>query len=213
MKRPRSTKRSKSLSLLLMGTLALGPAGCGSDRAEVDESFTTFTSLEQCNTSGLFTEDECRDFARTALLETPQFTSQEDCEATFGVGACQSPDAVTGQESVADASTNSTQYRHHSSWMPIMMGFMAGRYMGANGAMQGSQGLYRDTKAPQGSSTQNFRTATGESVASDAKGRVSNPSPALKQSVAHNAKPMTARSGGGSKGGFFGGSKTTGAGS
>ena len=212
MKRPKSAaKRSKSISLLLMGTLTLG--GCGSDRAEIDESFTTFTSLEQCISSGLFSDAECRDFARTALIETPRFSSQAECEGTFGAGNCQSPDAETGP--VAADATNGTIQRHSgSSWMPMMMGFMAGRYMGQSGPMQGSQGLYRDAAAkPASGGTQSFRTATGDTVTSDAKGRVSNPSPALRQSVSHNAKPMMTRSGGGSKGGFFGGSSTTGAGS
>ena len=210
MKRSKSTtKRSKSISLLLMGTLALGPTACGSDRAEIDENFTTFTSLEQCNTSGLFTEAECRDFARTALAETPRFSSLEECESVFGSGSCQSPDAV--QTTEADGTV-----RQHSGsmWMPMMMGFMAGRFMGANGPMQGSQGLYRDSAAKPGAAgTQNFRTAGGVPVSSDAAGRVSNPSPALKQSVGHNAKPMATRGSGGSKGGFSGGSSATGAGS
>ena len=221
MKRPASgAKRSKSISLLLMGALALGPAGCGSDRAEIDESFTTFTSLEQCVTSGLFTDAECRDFARSALLETPSFASQAECEARFGAGNCQAPDGDTlaSAEAPADAAqqaANGTVQRHSGSmWMPMMMGFMAGRFMGAGGPMQGSQGLYRDSAAQPGSGgTQSFRTATGDTVTSDAKGRVTTPSPALKQSLSHNAKPVMTRGGSASKGGFSGGSRVTGAGS
>ena len=209
-------KRSRSISLLLMGSLALGSAGCGSENAE---DFSAFTSVNECVVSGLFTEAECREFAQTAQAQTPRFNSKEDCEAKFGAGACEGAapgDALMADGSTAastsaqaDSSTNSTSVRRSSGsmWMPMMMGFMAGRYMGSNGPMQGSQGLYRDPaqQPGQNSGARSFRTATGDSVSTDSTGRVSNPSSKLKQSISHNAKPSMSRSGTGTRGGFSGG--------
>lgn len=178
-----SMKRSKSLSLFLMGSLAVGASGCS--KAQDEESIHAFTSVQECATSGLFTEAECIDMERAAREESPTFANLEECEAQYGAGSC---------------SSSASSVHGGGIWMPMMMGFMAGRMMGNVGMMRGSQGLYRDTAAA-GSNA--YRTAGGDSVRPDAKGRVTNPSPRLKQSLGHNAKPAAVRSGSGSKGGFF----------
>jgi len=197
-------KRSKTVSLILMGSMALGGAGCGNEKA--DQQMYTFTSLNECVTSAIFSEEECKDMARDALAQSPRFNTREDCEAQFGVGACDGP---AGQQS-----TNGTVIQQHSGgmWMPMMMGFMAGRFLGGGGMMRGSQGLYRDPGA-QPTDGRAFRTAGGEQVRSDRAGRVSNPGPRLSQSMQHNAKPTMSRSGAGSRGGFSGGSSFGGGGS
>ncbi|MDL2279180.1 DUF1190 domain-containing protein [Desulfovibrio sp. OttesenSCG-928-G11] len=214
-------KRSKTLSLLLMGSMAM--SGCGTDR--VDEGTYTFTSLDECVTSALFSEAECRELAMNAIAGAPRFSSREDCEAQFGAGACDAaprgmPPLVPGASdtpAVAGApgdpsaapgeSSAETQVRPHSGgmWMPMMMGFMAGRFMGQGGMMRGSQGLYRDPAASPGDG-RSFRTASGESVKPGPGGRVMSPSPRMTQSMSHNAKPVSGRSGLGSRGGFSGGS-------
>lgn len=189
-------KRSKTISLFLMGSLALGGAGCGSEKAE--EGTYSFSSLDECYTSAIFSEAECRELAANALAQTPRFTSLEECEARFGVGACAEPDAQTGQDGTA------VQRHSGGMWMPMMMGFMAGRFLGGGGMMQGSQGLYRDPAAnPQ--QGRSFRTATGDTIKPGPGGKVANPSPRLTQSMQHNAKPVMGRSGSGARGGFFGG--------
>ena len=203
-------KRSRSLSLILMGALALGGTGCGSDNAE--EGSYTFTSINECVRSEVFSEAECMDFARSALNETPRFSSREDCEKQFGEGACAAPLA---QSSGAVPTANGTvvQQQSGSSWMPMMMGFMAGRFLSGGGMMQGAQGLYRNPaqqQQQQGAGTRSFRTATGDVVQSDTRGRVSNPSSKITRGMSHNAKPVVGRSGGGSRGGFFGGSSAGG---
>ena len=193
-------KRSRSISLILMGSLVLGSSGCGSDNA--DEAMYTFTNINECVTSGLFSEAECAEFAKSALAQTPRFSSKEECERTFGADACVD---APGQSAVA-ASSNGTTVGPHSgsSWMPMMMGFMAGRFLSGGAMMQGSQGLYRDSaQTQQGART--FRTAGGETIRPDAAGRVADPSPKITQSMSHNAKTAMSRSGGGSRGGFFGG--------
>ena len=193
-------KRSRSLSLVLMGSLVLG--GCGSDKTE--EGLYTFTTINECVTSGLFSEDECGEFAKNALAQTPRFSSIDECESRFGKDAC--IDAATmNAETVADSSGAKVQPHSGSSWMPMMMGFMAGRFMSGNAMMQSSQGLYRDPAQMRQSGTRIFRTAGGETVSPDAKGRVTAPSPRITQEMAHNAKPLMNRSGSGARGGFFSG--------
>ncbi len=194
-------KRSRSLSLLLMGSLAFGAAGCGSDEPKVEESLSTFTSLAECVDSNIFTQAECVDLARSAVQASPRFSSKEECEATFGVGECQQPTAVASA-----GTSNSTEVapRTTSSWMPLMMGFMAGRMLSGGGMMQGSQPLYKDPAAKAGD-TRSFRTSTGESVSADNKGRVTKAPANIKQSLGHNAKPVMSRGGKASSGGFSGG--------
>lgn len=179
-----------------MGSLAAGSAGCSSEK--IEEGTYTFTSLNECVANAMFSEPECRELAARALAETPRFSSQEECEAKFGAGACTRPDAQPGQEGTA------VQQHSGGMWMPMMMGFMAGRFLGGGGMMQGSQGLYRDPAAnPQ--QGRSFRTATGDTVKPGPGGRVANPSPRITQSMQHNARPVMSRSGSGARGGFFGG--------
>lgn len=203
-------KRSKALSLVLMGSLTLGTAGCGTDR--VEEGMYTFTSLSDCTASALFTEAECRELAGNALAQTPRFGTLQDCEAQFGEGACAQPAAAGGRPAASAESGQPgapggtvVQQQSGGSWMPMMLGFMAGRFLGGGGMMQNSQGLYRDPAAnPQ--QGRSFRTAGGETVKADPKGKVTNPNSRLTQSMSHNAKPAKGRSIAGSRGGFSGGS-------
>lgn len=184
-----------------MGSLTASAAGCGTDRA--DESMYAFSSLDECYTSAIFSEAECRDLARAALADTPRFSSREECEAKFGEGACQ------GQPS-GEADGTVVQQQSGGMWMPMMMGFMAGRFMSGGGMMQGSQGLYHDPAAnPQ--QGRSFRTAGGESVKPGQGGRVANPTPRMTQAMTHQAKPVMGRSGTGARGGFSGGSSFGGA--
>lgn len=193
-------KRSKALSLILMGSIAVGSSGCGREKAE--EGTYTFTSLDECVNSAIFSETECRELALDALAQTPRFTSREDCEREFGAESC---DKMSGNAGGPVTAADGSQVQQHSGgyWMPMMMGFMAGRFMGGGRMMQGSQGLYRDPAAnPQ--QGRSFRTAGGETVKPGTGGRVT-PTPRMTQSMAHKAKPAMGRVGGGTRGGFSGG--------
>ncbi len=174
-------KRSRSLSLIVMGTLALSASGCGEQK--IEEELHAFSSISECVSSGAFTETECYDFARQAVAQSPSFTSKAECEAQFGEGNCEASSSSSGR----------------SPWMPILAGYMAGRFLSGGSMMQNSQGLYRDRSGANA-----FRTANGEGVKTDARGRVTNPSTRLTQSMSHNAKPAVARGGSGSRGGFSG---------
>lgn len=196
-------KRSKGISLVLMGSLSLAGTAYGAENAE--EGVFTFSSVEECVAGKTFSESECNRFSKQAAARTPRFRSQEECEAKFGADAC------TQRTSPALANQNGTVVQRHTGgfWMPVMTGFMAGRYLGSNGAMtQGVQGLYRDPSADaqQGVS---YRTASGETVKPGPGGKVQNPSPKLVQSFQHTARPTLSRSGSGTTGGFAGGARAS----
>lgn len=187
-------KRSKGISLILMGSLSLAGTAYGAEKAE--EGMYTFSSVEECAAGKAFTQTQCEQMSRQAAARSPRFRSREECEAKFGADAC-----------VQNSAQNGTVVRSNTGgmWRPTMAGFMAGHFLGSNGMMmQGAQGLYRDPAADtqQGIS---YRTATGDTVKPGPGGKVQNPSPSVVQSFQHNARPMLSRSGSGSRGGFAGG--------
>jgi len=198
-------KRSRSLSLLLMGSVLM--VGCSEQQTPEQEVFSTFTTVQECVTSGLFEENECREMALSAIAQNPKFNSLAECEQQFGQGQCQQP------EQNAQVAKGETVVQPHSGgmWMPMMMGFMAGRMMGGGGFMQGAQPLFRDPGATTAAGERNFRTAGGERVRADASGRVSSPTPTMRQNLGHVAKPAAPRASKASSGGFFGGSRYGGA--
>ena len=170
-------KCPKSLSLVLMTSLALGGLGCSNEpTAENKEEFRTFSTVGECIRSGAFTDAQCEEEFKLALTQTPKFTSLADCEQAFGAGNCgdnplgqavtsaaqavglpgtTQADASQSGASKTEATQNDTQqltqnsaYQSGGSWMPLMAGFMMGRMLSGGGMFQGSQPLFRD-KTPQ----------------------------------------------------------------
>lgn len=125
-------KKSKRLSLVLMGTLAL--AGCGSGSQDNPQ---VFKDKAECVASGNFNEEQCAKMEAEAKAQTPQFASREECVKQFGESACK-------QESTG----------HGNFWMPMLMGFVAGQILGG-GNNSPAQGLYQN---PSGNG---FQTAKG----------------------------------------------------
>ncbi len=207
-------KRSTSLSLLLMSSLSLTLSGCGDDR--VPEEFRAFNSLGDCVRSGEFTMQQCQEMSAEAKKQTPKFASREECEKAFGVGACGSEQAAAPASNATQGATGLTQAPRESggsSWMPLMAGFMMGRYMSGGSAMQGTQPLFRGPEQqpgqagqPAGAGGSTYRTAGGQAVSTDAGGRVANPGTSVRQGFTQTAKPYTVRSSTTSRGGFGGSS-------
>ena len=209
-------KRSRSLSIVLMSSLSLGLAGCGDE--PVKEEFQTFNSLSDCVSSGEFTAAQCQSMADEAKKQAPKFASKEECEKAFGIGACETEQtaAAPGAQATQNGTTSLTDSSHRSgsSWMPLMAGYMMGRFMSGGTAMQGAQPLFRGSEQPQqgaaGTTTTTsrvYRTAGGETVRTDPSGRVANPSTSVRQGFSQSAKPFNARTMTTSRGGFGGSSK------
>ncbi|CAK7000681.1 MAG: hypothetical protein DELT_00011 [Desulfovibrio sp.] len=186
-------KASKSLSLLLMGSLTVALGGCGSD--DPSEEFRTYNSIDECVNEKLFSQAECREMAIAAVRQNPKFSSVEECEKEFGAGQCQAAE---------EKATTSGERR--SSWMPLIAGYMAGRYLSGGNMMQSAQPLYQQPGQGQQGNARTYRTLGGNSVQADAKGVVNKPSSAIRNGFSKSAKPMAVRSGGSSsRSGFSGG--------
>ena len=191
-------KGSKSLSLVLMGSLTMAMGGCASE--ETTEEFRAYQSIDECVKEQIFSQQECQDMAVAAVRQNPQFADKAECEREFGEGNCGQPEQkVQGEQ------------RQGSSWMPLIAGYMMGRYLGGSGMMQGAQPLYKQPQAApqQGAAARTsggFRTLGGAAVQTDGKGKVTNASQTMRQGFAKTAKPYAGRTGSGSRGGFAGGS-------
>lgn len=200
-------KKSKSLSLLLMGSMTLGLGGCGDSKNEDallnPQDYTVFASLEECAGSGQYTPEQCQAFLKEALQQTPQFATQAECEEQFGVGSCEPPtEQAAGQngeqaagQTAENANQQPQQQYHRSGWGPLFMGYMVGR---ALSNPMPSQGLYKAPQSPQSGDARTFRTATGGTVQSNRQGTITN----YQRGSSYTPKATSARSGSGGKGGF-----------
>ena len=180
-------KCPKSLSLVLMTSLAIGGLGCSNEpEAEQKEEFRTFSTVGECIRSGAFTDAQCEEEFKLALAQTPKFTSLADCEQTFGAGNCGNnplgqavssaaeavglPGTSQADGTQAGATQNGTHqlsqnsaYQSGGSWMPLMAGFMMGRMLSGGSMFQGSQPLFRDKPQAGGTTPAGGTTAAGSS--------------------------------------------------
>lgn len=152
-------KRSKKAALVLMAPAAsLLVVGCSTK-----DPALVYGSLEECISSGINSEEQCRvDYGKAAQLHpavAPKYVNRAECEADFGADKC---------EEAPNTSENSS----HSSgfFMPMMMGFLAGQMLnGTKGAAMQSSGLAPENRhVPQplykSRNENDFRTANNRSV-------------------------------------------------
>ena len=103
-------------------------AGCGEER----EQAMVFSSVNECETSSLVAPEQCRaDFAEAAALHptvAPKYVSREACETDFGAASCE-PVQVEGQQQASSG----------GMFMPLMMGYLAGRMLSGGQAPQAGQ--------------------------------------------------------------------------
>ncbi|WP_315921206.1 DUF1190 domain-containing protein [Mesorhizobium sp. SP-1A] len=144
-------KRSIAVSLVIMGAAATLTA-C----EDTTINSSVYTSVDECEISYDYSRERCeQDFAEAQKAHAkfaPAFKSQTDCEAEFGQGKCEPAKA----ENAAAASSGGS----HSSFVPLMMGYMMGSRMGTTDRSMAPQALYRP------SNTSNFVNSNGASVAS-----------------------------------------------
>lgn len=104
-------KRSMTVSLVLLGSAALGLSSC-KPKAE------SYQSVEACEAAGGHTDQECRDGFAAAQREheasARHFQSRDECIAAYGPTGCEERHAEGGG----------------SFFMPLMMGYMLGRGFG-----------------------------------------------------------------------------------
>lgn len=186
-------KTTKSLSLVLMGSLTMALGGCGSDKPS--EEFRAYNSIEECVKDDVFSPQECKEMAIAAVEQSPKFNSLAECEAEYGQGACKAREEVASGE-------------RRSSWMPLLAGYMAGRYLSGGSMMRGSQPLYPPQQQagtqPGATTARTYRTLGGGSLQADAGGKVTSPTSSIKNGFAKTAKPYVARTKTSSRSGFSG---------
>lgn len=150
-------KRSRKVALVLMiPTASLWLAGC----AEEPEITQVFVNAEQCAAFSNPPEACAAEFAKAKEIHqqiAPKYLTLADCENDFGSGNCE-----IGQQN-DNANTNASS----GSFMPMMMGFMAGQMLGN---LQSSHKKYAHTQPLYKSKDdrQNYRTAHNYPVASSA---------------------------------------------
>lgn len=140
-------KRWNSISVvMMMGVSAIALSAC--EEPKVDAA--VYDSVEQCIKDPSVPRGECEQSYKEARTQhaavAPKYSSESDCQAEFGVGKCeQAPYRTSSGGSV---------------FMPLMMGYMMGSYIGGRRTMM-SQPLYRSA-----GSSKTFRTADNRNVGS-----------------------------------------------
>ncbi|WKE66290.1 DUF1190 domain-containing protein [Gallaecimonas kandeliae] len=145
-------KRSSKVALTLMAPVSvLFVAGC----SEPPVDAAVFKSVDQC--AGYYDRSNCeqqfKQAEKVSEQTAPRYTSLAACEADFGAGHCATPDQQQQQ-----------QYHSGGSFMPMMMGFMAGQMLGGSRNVQ-TQPLYRSKDDPNTYRTaQNVPVSRGEGL-------------------------------------------------
>lgn len=121
-------KRSRAVSLGILGAAAFGLAAC---QQEEQTDAAAFPDVESCMAAaaqnGWFTREDCTTtFAEAQAVHTetaPRYESQALCEEEHGVGACGGdPAAATGGGG-------------GSIFMPLLAGYLIGQALGGGRAM------------------------------------------------------------------------------
>jgi uncharacterized protein YgiB involved in biofilm formation len=102
--------------------------------------------MENCITSGEFTEEQCRQLEdeamRNHLNSVPRYRSQQECIAEFGPNQCEQRQTAFGG----------------GVWMPLMLGFLAGRALDGHSNRYQSSALYSSRSDPNALRTsRNYR--------------------------------------------------------
>jgi uncharacterized protein YgiB involved in biofilm formation len=157
-------KRSRSIELVLMGTVPLLLSACDNPSPPPAQPQTTmaYQGLAQCISDGKVSADICEkayaDAVQAQYRDGPRFDSQADCEAQYGYDQCHHIQTSSG------------------GWfMPALAGFMIGRALSHHDGYNYGYGygygggfgqpLYR-TRGDRAE----WRTASGERFGGSARG-------------------------------------------
>lgn len=128
------TKRSKRVSIAIVGAAAFTLAGCEEEKVDA----AAFPDLQSCladaSSGGMYTQQQCEtafDEAQTLHVESaPRYDSLEVCEEQHGAGACGSEEAAT-------------QSGSSGIFMPLLAGYLIGNMMSNRAGMSAAQPLYK----------------------------------------------------------------------
>jgi len=146
-------KRSRSIQLVLMGTVPLLLSACdppAPPAAPPPQAAVAYQGLTQCISDGKVSADICEkayaDAVQAQYRDGPRFDSLDDCQAQYGYDQCHHVQTASG------------------GWfMPALAGFMVGRALGNHGFNYGygyGGGFGQPLYQYRGDRAQ-WRTATG----------------------------------------------------
>jgi len=125
-------RRSRHVSVLLLGATALAAGGCGEDYQTAEAEI--FPNTEACIAD--YRPEECETARRQAeqlhLQTAPRFATRAECEQALGADACQ-------EMPVAQANGGMSNV-----FVPAMMGFMLGRMMSGPSYRHVARPVYLD---------------------------------------------------------------------
>ena len=157
--------------VMLMGVSAIALSACEEPKVEA----AVFESLQQCIDEPSLSREQCEQSYGEAssrhVAVAPKYNSEADCQADFGAGKCeQAPYRTTSGGSI---------------FMPLMMGYMMGSYLGGGRRSVASQPLYRsadDAKTYRTADNRKAGSTTGRTqIASSAASRPSVKSSTLSR--------------------------------
>ncbi|MCQ0971385.1 DUF1190 domain-containing protein [Paracoccus sp. TK19116] len=181
-------KRSRHVSLAILGAAAFGLAGCKSQETDA-QAFPDEASCVAAAEEGslFFTVEDCRTTfaeAQQNHLETaPRYDSLEVCEEQHGEGNCGGDPAAAQQGGGGG-----------SIFMPLMMGYLIGSMMGGNRGVM-SQPLSRTANG-------GFATPSGDTRLSTNTGAGKAPANAFNRAPTTMGQPPMSRATVAQRGGF-----------
>ncbi|SQI42871.1 Protein of uncharacterised function (DUF1190) [Leminorella richardii] len=129
---------------------------------QADESVSLFKNAEECQQVNPSMAEQCTTAYNAAQAEAvktaPKYASRADCVAEFGESQC--------VETPAQAGMSSSQ-SSHSTWMPLMAGYMMGRMMSGSYA----QSPLFTSNSPNSPARGKFVDASGKSFGNATTGR------------------------------------------
>jgi uncharacterized protein YgiB involved in biofilm formation len=174
-------KRSRSIELVLMGTVPLLLSACeppSPPRPQPTAASTVaYQGLAQCISDGKVSADICEkayaDAVQAQYRDGPRFDSLDDCQAQYGYDQCHHIQTSSG------------------GWfMPALAGFMIGRALSNNGGYHYGYGYGGDFGQPlyrtRGDRAE-WRTASGERFGGAARGPYS---PSVAQTLSRGGFGM-----------------------
>ncbi|MDF3351295.1 DUF1190 domain-containing protein [Sulfitobacter sp. KE34] len=180
------TKRSKRVSIAIVGAAAFTLAGCEEEKVDA----AAFPDLQSCladaERGGMYSEQECEtafDAAQTLHVESaPRYDSLEVCEEQHGEGACGSEEAAT-------------QGGSGGIFMPLLAGYLIGNMMSNRAGMAAAQPLYKTKDGRFTNAARSSTYSTNRGAAKLSTSQFTRPSTTIGKT------PMT-RATAASRGGF-----------
>lgn len=180
------TKRSKHVSIAIVGAAAFTLAGCEEEKVDA----AAFPDLQSClaetSKNSIFTEQDCENaFAQAQSLHVeaaPRYDSLEVCEEQHGFGACGSEEAAT-------------QGGSSGIFMPLLAGYLIGNMMSGRSGMSAAQPLYKTSDGRFTNAARSSTFSTNRGAAKLSTSQFTRPASTVGKT------PMT-RANAASRGGF-----------